>query len=782
MSRLLCVTLLGLLALAAPASAATPVSGFEERVVSTGFPGYAIGMDFAPDGRLFVALKHGAVRVVLPDGTSRTILDISAHVNDEIDRGLTGIAVDSQFATNRYVFLFYTYDPPGSSDPQGPRTSRVTRIQVNPDSTVVNARTNPETVILGNYAAGVFNPACPATPSNTSDCIPADGLSHVNGTVIAAPDGTLYVGTGDAMMAAANAPSAFRPYDERSMAGKILHITRNGRGVAGHPFCPTVTDLTQVCTKVYAKGFRNPFRFVRRAAGGLWAGDVGQDRFEEIDHVVAGASYGWPCYEGPERNIARAGHPTCQPIYAKEGTAGAERMPFLSYPSDPERGGSAIIVGPEYSAATYPADYKGTVFYGDFVLGFLNRLQVDGTPAPVAQHAFASEWQGADLKVGPDGLLYSANFFTITRFVPVQGNRAPVASATADPVAGLAPLDVGFDASGSTDPDGDPLTYVWDFGDGSPTATGATPRHVYSANGTYTATVTVRDPAGASATASAIVRVGERPPVIDVASPVDGSTYRDGSPVTLSATATDPEDGALGDAAIRWQITLVHDTHQHAFTSVTGRQGSFTPITDHDADSHYIVTVTATDSVGLTSSKTVRINPETVALDLVTDPASNAALVYGGESHAAPYSSRTAIGFHTTVVAPETITAGGKTLVFSSWSDGGARSHDIDVPAQDLRLVARYSEDPVPPETTITSGPGTTTSERVQQFYFQASEPVSRFDCQVDSGAWFDCDSPYTTAPLQRNQQHVFRVKAYDLVGNVDPTPAVSKFFVLKVG
>ena len=100
-----------LLALTAPAAyAAGYQPGFEERTVVGGLT-EPTAMAWAPDGRLFVAEKPGRLKVVAPGGTSATpILDISSSVNDFHDRGLLGLAIDSAFATNGYIYLLYTYD------------------------------------------------------------------------------------------------------------------------------------------------------------------------------------------------------------------------------------------------------------------------------------------------------------------------------------------------------------------------------------------------------------------------------------------------------------------------------------------------------------------------------------------------------------------------------------------------------------------------------------------------------------------------------------------------
>src|SRR5438309_11531385 len=161
-------------------------NGFEVRTVAAGLS-LPTAITWAPDGRMFIAQKKGTVLVVNPNGTTQQLLDISSHVYGVADRGLLGIAADSDFATNHWLYLLYVYNP--TPEPSGlARTSRLTRVTVNDDNTV-----SAETVILGT----ISTPPCPA-PSNSVDCIPSDMDSHSIGTVRSAPDGTLWLGNGDA--------------------------------------------------------------------------------------------------------------------------------------------------------------------------------------------------------------------------------------------------------------------------------------------------------------------------------------------------------------------------------------------------------------------------------------------------------------------------------------------------------------------------------------------------------------------------------------------------------
>ncbi len=165
------------------------------------------------------------------------------------------------------------------------------------------------------------------------------------------PDGTLWVGSGDGAEYAYMDRNALRTFDEQSLSGKLLHVDRDGRGLLGHRFCPLETDLTKVCTKLYAKGFRNPFRFQLRPGSTPVVGDVGWDISEELDFVEPGRSYGWPCYEGPNRTAHYEELPQCQAQYASDPPS--QTPPDYHY-ERPYGVGGAIVAGPRYTGTRYP--------------------------------------------------------------------------------------------------------------------------------------------------------------------------------------------------------------------------------------------------------------------------------------------------------------------------------------------------------------------------------------------------------------------------------------------
>jgi glucose/arabinose dehydrogenase len=382
-----------------PAEAVTVKSGFKVRTLASVVQ--PISVAWGPDGRMFVATKTGLVYAVDPGHSPRKIVDISGHVNTYSDRGLEGIAVDSDFATNHYLWMLYVYEPGHKPDDTGPKTSRLTRVTVHPDDTA-----SKETVVLGKS----HPKHCPA-PSNKSDCIPAENMSHMVGTVRSAPDGTLWVGSGDGSNFDIVDPLSLRAQNERSYAGKIVHVDRAGHGLPGHPFCRPGSgpdDLTRVCAKVYAKGLRNPYRFSFRPGGGLVAGDVGWATQEEIDVVFAGRNYGWPCYEGGAGTAHGAKtprwrkKPPCKGkggMYSLEGTSRAAIPPVFSYPHGQT---AAIIGGPVFpGGGGYPAAFGGKVFFADFPSSTISTFD----PGTRKAKRFASGAGAVDLELAPNGHL-----------------------------------------------------------------------------------------------------------------------------------------------------------------------------------------------------------------------------------------------------------------------------------------------------------------------------------------------------------------------------------------
>ena len=204
-------------------------------------PGAATAMAFAPDGRLFVCLQSGQVRVINKDGVLLANPFVTLSVDSNGERGLLGVAFDPNFASNHYVYLYYTV--PGS-----PAHNRISRFTAN-----------------GNVAAA----------NSEFVLVDLDNLSnatnHNGGAIHFGPDGKLYVGVGENANGA-NAQSL------SNRLGKILRINSNGTIPSDNPRSfPGIAGSTSGANRaIWAVGLRNPFTFAfQPGTARLFINDVG---------------------------------------------------------------------------------------------------------------------------------------------------------------------------------------------------------------------------------------------------------------------------------------------------------------------------------------------------------------------------------------------------------------------------------------------------------------------------------------------------------------------------
>ena len=251
----------------------------------------------------------------------------------------------------------------------------------------------------------------------------------------------------------ASTSASLRTHDEQSFAGKLIHVDRNGRGLPGHPFCPAEADLEKVCTKVWAKGFRNPFRFTLRPSGLPAVGDVGWGSAEEVNLAQAGRNYGWPCYEGRSRAAVLELQHLHRAVLRMRARSAGVTFPDYFYPHSGS--GAAIVGGPTYTGGPYPDEFDGDLFFGDYVRGFIKRMEFDSSGRPAGTKDFATDWYGVDLELR-GGELYYADFGDGSERPGIRAahlyspnNRSPIAIATATPTSGAPPLEaqprVGFE-------------------------------------------------------------------------------------------------------------------------------------------------------------------------------------------------------------------------------------------------------------------------------------------------------------------------------------------------
>ncbi len=723
---------------------------FMEEIVLKDIP-VSTAIAFAPGERIFVAVKNGLVRVAVRGELLPTpFVDISAEVNKGTDRGLLGIAVDPNFPARPFIYLSYVFDPPGSTpDSHDPRIIRVIRFSADAASNYNTAIPGSAEILLGKRSTlENMAPAIPSDAPNSpeaascmtgltmggtpiEDCIPSDADSHTAGTLMFAPDGTLVASFGDG--ADYNRPStlAFRSLDPDAMSGRIVRVDPDtGAGVAGNPFFDPQNPFSNR-SKMWSLGLRNPFRItINPDNGQIYAGDVGSSYYEEIN-VGKGANFGWPCYEGgfyerstregpADESVRQVGFkraaetaPTCDGWYARGQEAVAKPLFAYRHPVDATGKdlGASVTGLAFYSGDAYPTGYKGSLFFSDYAQRFIRYLTFDDKGRSTS-HNFAVESSGygaVQLLTGPDTNLYAVYIdlkkrtSEVRRFKYLGGsNSPPVARLTASAVAGDIPLTVSFSSAGSHDPDGQALTYLWDFGDGTPISADPNPVHVYTRPGTFEATLTVAEesPPFTNTLESVTVRTGVSPPVAFIDLPLSGATYQVGTPVQFAGHAASSDGSPV---SLTWLILQRHNEHEHLVSEVMGASGSFVP-EEHSDNTSYELCLSASAGEGLADQRCLPLQPSTSTYSVSSRP-TGASITYVDDEQEfiAPITLNPIVG-STQTIAAAPFHAG---RTFDHWSDGvRAIARTFTVTESSRSLTAIFTNRPPLARASVRRAPG----------------------------------------------------------------------------
>jgi glucose/arabinose dehydrogenase len=337
-------------------------SGFSDHAVVTGLD-QPTDFVFTPDGRLLILEKPGRVMITTPNLSGVTVaLDFRTSVDDGFEKGFLGICLHPSFANTGWIYVYYTTNAPKN------RISRFTLV-----GDAISAAS--EVVILDN--------------------ISAENGNHNGGTVLIGPDGKLWAAPGDSGTGGTKAQtlSPF-PY-EGAFSGKILRMELDGSPAAGNPY---IGDATKE-QRIFAYGFRNPFRFsFRPSNGSIYLGDVGQSSREELDVGVAGGNFGWPYREG---KIQQPGGPGACPV----STTCID--PVFDYDRSV---GTTITGGIFVTGNAYPAFLQGKYLFGDYGPDWIRYLEFDSNDQLVGtlQNLGSSAEGPVAFHQGPDGYVYYA--------------------------------------------------------------------------------------------------------------------------------------------------------------------------------------------------------------------------------------------------------------------------------------------------------------------------------------------------------------------------------------
>jgi glucose/arabinose dehydrogenase/uncharacterized membrane protein YgcG len=857
------------------AAAVTLPPGFQsETVLEANPPGVegtneTTNFKFAPDGRIFVATKGGKILVYQPGqhlaSEATLFANLAKQTYDNGDHGLLGLALDPKFDAGRpYVYALYTYNHElgapsaapefgssgsGSTAYEGDEcpvenecvvSGRLVRLTADGNEAVKNVLSGEaeETVLLEDWCQQSsshsigdlgFGPEGALYVSGGEGAIYTDRDYGQYGNLCGDPNGTKGVdmppNDPNAEGGSLRSQSLLRPGAKESANGKVLLSGTLDRidpdTGEGWPTNPEAASPNANARRIVGFGFRNPFRFVvNQRLGDVFLGNVGANKWEEIDRVPLGAplyNSGWPCYEADElAEFAVLGLEACERLYDAPGSTA---KPFFYYshfqpvvPGDEcsYQDGSAISGQAFYEGSTYPAEYDNALFFSDSVRGciYVMRADEDGEPDPATVRPFLSSdspnYPGVDIEQGPEGSIYYTTLDDgkISRIVYDPEAVTARLTTTGHPW-GNAPLAVTFNAGGSTGPAGHTLKYEWDLNEGGfgAATTSATKSRTYT-DGTKNVRVEVRVEdvqTGKTSIAAMTVYPGDSPPVITFINPQASETWGVGDPIGFEGFANSMEQGNEGanmpEEDLFWKTRLLHcpheasSCHEHPLQVFPGVKGGIVNAPDHSFPSYINFILSASDSRGLSAEASVKIKARPVSLQIHSEPP-GIEIGVGESTVTAPAEYLVIENSRTTVAAPSEAVVGGVKYAFQGWSDGGARVHEVSSTASGT-YTAIYKElsgpsggggdggggtgggggnggsgggggpspvTPAPAKPTLKTRPAKQTSSTTARFVF-GGPAATGFQCKLDRGKVVACRSPLVYRHLKPGR-HTVRIFA----------------------
>lgn len=502
--------------------------------------------------------------------------------NVNAEEGLLGLAADPQFATNHFIYLFYS--------PRDKSVNRLSRFKLVNDKLDLTS----EKIVLEFYSQ-------------------RDICCHTGGSIAFGKNNVLFVSTGDNSTpfdqknstyknlgyAPLDSRKGFEQYDSRRSAGntndlrgKILRIKMNADGKytipEGNLFAK---GMVKTRPEIYVMGDRNPYRIsVDKRTGYLYWGEVGPDAnnndslrgpkgYDEINQARKAGNFGWPLiiannlpYRAFDYTTGKSGqlYDPEKPTNNSPNNTGLSVLPaaqpaFIWYPYGESKefpqlgsGGRTAMAGPViYSkpgASPYPSYYDGKLLIYDWVRGWVKAVTMAPNGDYSSMEPFMSNISLAapiDMEEGPDGKIYVLEYgkgwfatnpdAALVRIDYLKGNRPPIVSSlTITKQGGLLPFKLNASVK-AKDPDGDALTYVWNLGNGVKQTTKIpSVNYTYTKSGEYPVSVSVTDPSKATTQSSTIrVFAGNEYPNVAIDVLGNKSFYFANKPITYSVAVTD---------------------------------------------------------------------------------------------------------------------------------------------------------------------------------------------------------------------------------------------------
>lgn len=681
-----------------PALAQLP-TGFVQRQVGRNLN--PTRLTFAPDGRLFVVDKGGAILEIVNDVVAPDPFMTIANVDTYNERGMSGLCFHPDFPRTPYFYVYYTV--------KGADHNRLSRFQV------VGGKADPKSEkILFEFDKLL-------------------GSIHNGGSLRFGLDRKLYVGLGDG----SNAPMA----DQLdSFLGKILRINDDGSIPTDNPFFGTATGSYKA---IYAIGFRNPFSMdIDPVSGQMIVGEVGGDLFEEVNSIKAGGHYGWPIVEG---------------LRTSQEVPGNYVDPIYSYKHNPD---CAITGLTFYNPVTvrFPAEYRGKAFFTDYCEGVIHTI--DPATGQVLGNFVTNIDRPIALATSPDGYLYyiarggmgGGSLVDNT----ATGNGAVYKVSYFD--SGIpyittqstgAFVAVGEAASLSVDAVGQkPLTYRW-YRNGKLVNGASQSKYLISgptlADNGALFTCTVTNALGSDTSTTMLLKVvqGQRP-TARILQPLTTTTYQGGSTITYAGEALNASQQPLANAKLTWWIDFHHEDHIHpALDPITGpTSGTYkvARVGETSIEVWYRIHLRATDVSGLTAESWVDVKPQVSTITISSKPA-GALITIDGQLQQTNLTLPAVVGMLRTVSTKPYLAASTGFHKFSGWSNGQTSSlFTYEIPAISTSLTMNFTALPPP------GGNGLMAEYYTERNEFVDPPTLVRIDSTINSYWGYDSPDPKLAA------------------------------------
>jgi cytochrome c len=567
-------------------------------------------MDILPDSRIIFLERKGKVKLYDTKNDSISVIN-TFNVWTKFEDGLLGIAHDPDFEKNKWLYIYYSH-PEKSANVLSRFEFDGEKINQASEKLMLEVATQREKCCHtgGSIVFGPDKNLYVSSGDNTSP-FESDGFSPSDEQEGRKPF--------DAQGSSSNT---------NDLRGKILRIHPEADGTYSIPegnLFPKGEEKTR--PEIYVMGNRNPYRIsIDQKTGFLYWGEVGPDAgndspergprgYDELNQAQKSGYFGWPLFVGGNYAYAKydfknktvgAKHDPAKPINSSPNNTGKMELPpvsppFIWYPYEDspdfplmKKGGRNAMAGPVYYSENYkgkessfPDYFDGKLIIYDWMRNWMRLVTMNDQGAITDIEPFMDGTQfnnTIDMAFGPDGKLYVLEYGTawfkenmdarLSRIDYNAGNRAPVVQLKANKNSGALPLTVEFSTAGSSDPDGDSVSYELEINKQVLKPQNGGFVFTFDKPGIYRPMLIATDPKGLKSKAEVVVVAGNEPPAIDIV--VEGNTdfYLPGGSANYKITVNDKEDGSSADGKISsGNVVVTLDFHAQGYDMTKIAQG-----------------------------------------------------------------------------------------------------------------------------------------------------------------------------------------------------------------